>query len=139
MSLSDEMIERAALEIAREQCDNVMESDRAQCVASRVCHCWGYAATAAKVYAPALEAARAEGMMIARGLVQRKIEMPDCDSAIYDNSCGAWECSKEIRGDDCLCADRLEQAEAIVAAIDARLSEMDRQTVDEGRGDEQAR
>ena len=129
MSVSDEMIERA-----RDLCGYGCGCDQD---ATDGCPNWegGRCTFQAQMIAKALEAARAEGMMIARRLVQRKIGALDCDNAIYDSSCGIWECSSEIRGYDCLCADRIEQAEAIVAAIDARLSEMDRQPVNEGRGE----
>ena len=137
--MSDERIERAAIALWIDEGERAGPQSLKRTVAlwhdnSDETHSmWRrMARIALNADAPALEAARAEGLRIARGIVQRKIGAPDCDSAIYDNSCGAWECSTEIRGYDCLCADRLEQAEAIVAAIDARLSEMDRQSVNEG-------
>ena len=74
--------------------------------------------------AAALDEARIAGMREAADIIRPRTEPTDCDRANYDASCNAWECSIEIRGGDCLCAGRMEQAEAIIVAIDARISEL---------------
>ena len=50
-------------------------------------------------------------------IADKRAEPKDCDRSFYDASCNAWECSLEIRGQDCTCAVQMEEAEKVAAAI----------------------
>ena len=109
--ISDERIERAALAIALTDCG----AERFEKCARDNCPCRNDARTALETDAPALEAARAEGLREARKIA----------SGLFGWDVDTW---RDMTKKDMT---RL-MAEAIVAAIDARLSEMDRKPVNEG-------